>query len=85
MLNPKQFSQIIRQHFAEVTPEQYKAKGTYLTKDELKETLEDAFESALIQAFLDAFGGIYEAEKLAEMVNQDELIQLALNLINHVG
>jgi hypothetical protein len=25
MLNPKQFSQIIRQHFAEVTPEQFKA------------------------------------------------------------
>ena len=24
MLNPKQFSQIIRQHFAEVTPEQFK-------------------------------------------------------------
>ncbi len=24
MLNPKQFSQILRQHFADVTPEQFK-------------------------------------------------------------
>lgn len=66
------------------TNQRHKAKGTYLTKDELKETLEDAFKSALNQASLEAFGGIYEAEKLAEMVNQNELIQLSLNLINNI-
>ncbi|HEY9701544.1 MAG TPA: DUF29 family protein [Allocoleopsis sp.] len=66
------------------TNQRHKAKGTYLTEDELKETLEDAFNSSLNQASLEAFGGIYEAEKLAEMVNKNELIQLALNLINNI-
>lgn len=60
----------------------HKTKGNYLTNDELKETLEDAFESALDEASLEAFGGIYSAEKLAEMVNKEELINLALDLIN---
>ena len=59
-----------------------KAKGNYLTDEELKETLEDAFPSALKNASLEAFGGIYEAQKLEEMINQEELIKLAFDLIN---
>ena len=63
----------------------HKAKGNYLTDEELKETLEDAYDSALNQASLEAFGGIYEAEKLDSMVNQNELIQKALDLLNNGG
>ncbi len=65
--------------------QRHKAKGNYLTDEELKETLEDAYDSALNQASLEAFGGIYEAEKLDSMVNQNELIQKALDLLNNEG
>jgi hypothetical protein len=63
--------------------QRHKTKGNYLTDEELKETLEDAYESALNQASLEAFDGIYESEKLGSMVNQNELIQKALNLLNN--
>ena len=64
------------------TNQRRKTKGKYLTEDELQETLEDAYESALDQASLEAFGGIYEVEQLGEMVNQEQIIELALNLLN---
>ena len=67
------------------TNQRRKNKGKYLTEDELQETLEDAYESALDRASLEAFGGIYEAEKLGEMVNQKQIIELALNLLNNEG
>ena len=60
-----------------------KSKGNYINDNELKETLEDAYYSALDKASLEAFGGIYEAEKLAQMVEQQELINLAFDLINN--
>jgi hypothetical protein len=63
------------------TNQRHQSKGTYLTKEELQESLEDAYESALKNAALEAFEGIYEAEQLAEMVNKNEIINLALKLI----
>lgn len=58
-----------------------KAKGTYLTEEELLETLEDAYDSALDRASLEAFEGIYEAEEIREMVNREKILQKAMDLI----
>jgi Domain of unknown function DUF29 len=63
------------------TNQRHKAKGTYLTEKELEETLEDAYESALRNAALEAFEGIYEAEQLSSMVNREEIIKTAMDLI----
>ncbi|MEQ9666741.1 DUF29 family protein [Coleofasciculus sp. G2-EDA-02] len=63
------------------TNRRHKAKGTYLTEDELQETLEDAYESALRNAALEAFKGIYETEEIGVMVNREEIIEMAMDLI----
>lgn len=63
------------------TNQRRKSKGTYLTKDELRETLEDAYELALEKAALEAFEGRYEAEEIGKMVEFDEIIQKAIDLI----
>ncbi len=59
----------------------HKAKGTYLSEEELLETLEDAYDSALKSAALEAFEGRYEAEELGELVNREEIINNAMDLI----
>lgn len=64
------------------TNQRRKAKGTYLSQEELRETLEDAYESALKQAAFEAFEGRYEADELAEMVDQNEIIDQAIALIS---
>ena len=53
------------------TNKRHKAKGTYLTEEELVETLEDAYESGLKSAALEAFEGIYDVEEIAKMVNRE--------------
>lgn len=58
-----------------------KAKGTYMTEEELAETLEDAYDLALEKAALEAFEGIYEADELGELVNREALIKKAMDLI----
>ncbi len=63
------------------TNKRHKAKGTYFTEEELVETLEDAYESALNSAALEAFEGIYDAEEIAKMVNRDDIMQMAIGLI----
>jgi predicted NACHT family NTPase len=63
------------------TNRRHKAKGTYLTEDELRETLQDAYESALRNAALEAFEGTYEAEEIDAMVNREEIIEMAMDLI----
>ena len=63
------------------TNKRSKAKGTYLTEEELLETLQDAYDSALDRASLEAFEGIYEAEEIREMVNREKIIQKAMDLI----
>ena len=59
----------------------HKANGTYLTEQELTETLEDAYESALRDAALEAFEGRCEAEQLEEMIEREKVLQLAIDLI----
>ncbi|MBA3789600.1 DUF29 family protein [Patescibacteria group bacterium] len=63
------------------TNQRYKAQGTYLTKEELVETFQDAYESALRRAALEAFEGRYEAEELGEMVEQAQILETAMCLI----
>lgn len=63
------------------TNRRHKAKETYLTEDELRETLQDAYESALRNATLEAFEGTYESEEIGVMVNQEEIIEMAIDLI----
>ncbi len=63
------------------TNKRHKAKGTYLTEEELVETLEDAYESALKSAALEAFEGIYDVEEIAKMVNRDDIMKMAIALI----
>jgi regulator of RNase E activity RraB len=63
------------------TNQRPKGKGYYLTEDELLTTLEDAYESALRKAALEAFEGRYTADELGKLVNQDEVIQEAMDLI----
>jgi hypothetical protein len=58
-----------------------KAGGTYLTPSELQETLEDAYESALKQAALEAFEGRYETVEIAAMVDRSAIIDRAIALI----
>ncbi|MFB2837282.1 DUF29 family protein [Floridanema evergladense] len=63
------------------TNKRHKAKGNYLTEEELLETLEDAYDSALRDAAIEAFEGRYEAEEIGEMVNREEIIRKAMDLI----
>lgn len=63
------------------TNKRHKAKGTYLTEGELVETLEDAYESGLKSAALEAFEGIYDVEEIAKMVNRDDIMKMAIGLI----
>jgi len=58
-----------------------KTGGNYLTIEELKETLDDAYFSALRQAELEAFDGIYKPEEIEAMIDKNEVINQALELI----
>ena len=58
-----------------------KAKGFYLNSRELEETLQEAYETAIDRAALEAFEGIYEVRQLQTMVNSQETIARALALI----
>ena len=58
-----------------------KAKGFYLNPRELEETLQEAYETAIDRAALEAFEGIYEVRQLQTMVNSQETIARALALI----
>ena len=58
-----------------------KAKGFYLNPKELEETLQEAYETAIDRAALEAFEGIYEVRQLQTMVNSQETIARALALI----
>ncbi len=58
-----------------------KASGTYLTEDELLETLQDAYDLALERATLEAFEGRYDARELGKLIDQAAIIADAMNLI----
>ena len=61
-----------------------KAGGTYLSDRELNEILEDAYDRALDNARLEAFGGAYDAIALGKMVNQSEILKRSMQLLTTV-
>ncbi|KKD38600.1 MAG: DUF29 family protein [Limnoraphis robusta] len=63
------------------TNSRQKAKGTYMSEEELAATLEDAYDLALEKAAIEAFEGKYEAEELSQLVQREEMIKKAMNLI----
>ncbi|CAD5970799.1 DUF29 domain-containing protein [Planktothrix agardhii 1029] len=58
-----------------------KAGGYYLNYEELIETLEDAYLNAIDQASLEVSEGIYEPQELEKLVNREELLNQAFQLI----
>jgi len=58
-----------------------KAGGWYLTDEELSAALEEAYESALDSASLEAYEGQYTAEELCAMVDRAETIRRAFEQI----
>ncbi len=60
-----------------------KAGGYYLNREELLETLEDAYLNAIDEASLEVSEGIYEPKELEQLVNREELLNQAMELINH--
>ena len=58
-----------------------KAGGYYLTRSELWETLEEAYLNAIDQASLEVEEGRYQPEELEKLVNREEIIHFALDLI----
>ncbi|QYX30294.1 DUF29 family protein [Sphaerospermopsis torques-reginae] len=58
-----------------------KSGGYYLNKEELEDILLQAYDRALDNAALEAFGGIYDGLTLKNMIDQELIIKEALNLI----
>ncbi|MCY7333205.1 MAG: DUF29 domain-containing protein [Pseudanabaena sp. CAN_BIN31] len=63
------------------TNKRRKAGGNYLSDREIIEILEDAYDRALDNARLEAFGGAYNAIALGKMVNQTEILAQASQLL----
>lgn len=59
-----------------------KAGGYYADEEELKEILNDAFETAIRKAALEAFEGQYTDQQLRRKIDPDLIKTEALNLIN---
>ena len=73
----------IRNAIAEIvrTNKRRKAGGYYLTDYDLRDTMDEVYESALQLASLEAFGGVYTAAQLDEMVDETAVKEAALRLL----
>ena len=58
-----------------------KAGGYYLGEDDLKEVIEDAWQTALPRASLEAFEGQYDESRVARMVDEKQIKEKALQMI----
>jgi hypothetical protein len=58
-----------------------KSGGSYLTKEELREAISDAYRVAISGAAAEAFGGCYTVIQLAAMVDLEQVIEEAIALI----
>ena len=63
------------------TNKRRKAGGYYLTREELWETLEEAFLNAIDEASLEVAEGRYEPEELEKRVRRSQILHHALDLI----
>ena len=59
-----------------------KAGGSYLTKEELREAISDAYRVALSGAAAEAFGGCYTIVQLAAIVDREMIINQAIALVS---
>ena len=58
-----------------------KAAGVYLSREELRDELEDVYDLALERAALEAFGGVYAVEDIATRVSRTQIVEEALRYI----
>ena len=58
-----------------------KAKGYYLTSEELLETVEEAYLNAIDEASLEVEEGRYLPEELEQIVNREDVLDRAMALI----
>lgn len=61
-----------------------KGGGYYLTEDELRETIDEIYETALDRASLEAFEGQYDEVRLAQIIDEKKIKKEALKLILEV-
>ncbi|HIK12750.1 MAG TPA: DUF29 family protein [Oscillatoriaceae cyanobacterium M33_DOE_052] len=54
----------------------------YINADEWEDFLETALEDAVFAASAEVAGGIYKPARLMEMINQDQIINLAQKMLN---
>lgn len=54
----------------------------YVKQDEWESMLEDEFEAAIRDASLEVRDGVYSEEELVEMVDKEQLIKIAIILLN---
>ena len=64
------------------TNKRRKSGGYYASKEELMETIDEAFEAAIKRAALEAFEGRHDGDELEQMIDVAQVKQAALNLIN---
>ncbi len=58
-----------------------KAGGSYLSVEELREAVTEAYPVALTSAAAEAFGGCYSPQQLAAMVDRPAILEKAIALI----
>jgi len=63
------------------TNKRRKAGGYYLKEQELNDTLQEAYPTALKRAAMEAFGGQYSDEELDQQVNAESIQTQAMNLL----
>jgi hypothetical protein len=73
----------IRNSVREIQRENQRRKlgGCYLTSEELREVLEEAYLNAIDEASLEVEEGHYDPEELEALVNQVEILNQAMQLI----
>jgi len=74
----------IRNSIREITyiNKRRKAGGFYLKESDIKAIISEAWQSALERASFEAFEGRYDEDKLAEMIDEDEIKKDALKMIS---
>ena len=64
-----------------MTDKRRKAGGFYLKEEELKDILSESYKTALRNASLEAFEGIYSASELGQMVDKEDILKQAWKII----
>ncbi|WP_026102603.1 DUF29 family protein [Pleurocapsa sp. PCC 7319] len=57
-------------------------RSYYIKQDDWSEYLEEAFEVAILEASIEVIGGTYTPIQLAEVVNKEQVTEIALSLID---